>query len=155
MDAVLSKRPLPTDCQSDRKIFRSVLFKSASHHTPIGRHRFHEEPVSVEILGVMNKRNGIYKRDPTSHELDLIMTSRIASIYKRKKWRGLVETMEQKTVLPSCRGLLKVVEEQSHADNDAITFNRIPFLTPTSKLARHTSSNETRLVTRETLGDGT
>ena len=34
VEAALSKRSLPTDCQRDEKIFRTILFKAASHHIP-------------------------------------------------------------------------------------------------------------------------
>ena len=53
VEAALSKRSLPTDCQRDEKIFRTVLLKAASHHIPTGRHRLYEEPVPAEILDVM------------------------------------------------------------------------------------------------------
>ena len=35
VDAALSKRSLPTDCQRDEKIFRTILLKAASHHIPL------------------------------------------------------------------------------------------------------------------------
>ena len=38
VETALSKRSLPTDCQSDAKIFRTVLLKPASHHIATGRH---------------------------------------------------------------------------------------------------------------------
>ena len=50
VEATLSKRSLPTDCQRDEKILRTILFKAASPHIPTGRHRLHEEPVPAEIL---------------------------------------------------------------------------------------------------------
>ena len=69
VDATLSKHSLPTDCQKDEKIFRTVLLKAASQHIPTGRHRFHEESVPAEILDVMNRRDDLRKRDPTSPEV--------------------------------------------------------------------------------------
>ena len=69
VEAALSKRSLPTDCRRDEKIFRTVLFKAASHHIPTGRHSLYEEPVPAEILDVMNRRDDLPKRDPTSPEL--------------------------------------------------------------------------------------
>ena len=36
VEAALGKRSLPTDCQRDEKIFRTVLLKAASHQTPWG-----------------------------------------------------------------------------------------------------------------------
>ena len=50
LEAALGKRSLPTDCQRDEKIPRTILLKAASHHIPTGRHRLHEEPVPAEIL---------------------------------------------------------------------------------------------------------
>ena len=69
VETALSKRSLPTDCQRDEKIFRTVLLKVASHHIHTGRHRLHEEPVPAEILDVMTRRDDLRKRDPTSPEL--------------------------------------------------------------------------------------
>ena len=65
VETALSKRFLPTDCQRDEKIFRTVLLKAASHHIPTGRHRLHEEPVPAEILDVMTRRYDLRKRDLT------------------------------------------------------------------------------------------
>ena len=39
VEAALSKRLLPTDCQRDEKILRTILLKAASYHIPTGRHR--------------------------------------------------------------------------------------------------------------------
>ena len=65
VEATLSKRSLPTDCQRDEKIFRTVLLNATSFHIPTGQHRLHEEPVPAEILDVMTKRDDLRKRDPT------------------------------------------------------------------------------------------
>ena len=89
VEAALSKRSLPTDCQRDEKIFRTILLKAASHHIPTGRHRLHEEPVPEEILDVMNRRDDLRKRDPTSPELPRMnkdIQNRIC-VHKRQKWR--------------------------------------------------------------------
>ena len=56
VEAALSKPFLPTECQRDEKIFRTILLKAASHHIPTGRHRLHEEHVPAEILNVMTRR---------------------------------------------------------------------------------------------------
>ena len=69
VEAALIKRSLPTDCQRDEKIFCTILLKAASHHIPPRRHRLHEEPVPVEILDMMNRRDDLCKRDPISPEL--------------------------------------------------------------------------------------
>ena len=68
VEDALSNRYLPTHCQRD-EIFRTVLLKAASHHIPTGRHRLHEESVPAETLYVMNRRDALRKRCPTSHEL--------------------------------------------------------------------------------------
>ena len=74
VDAVLSNHSLPTDCQRDEKIFRTVLLKVASHHIPTGRHRLHEEPVPADILYVKNRRDDLQKRYPTCCCLPIPMT---------------------------------------------------------------------------------
>ena len=165
VEAALSKRSLPTDCQRDEKIFRTILLKAASHHIPTGRHRLHEEPVPAEILDVMNRRDDLRKRDPTSPELPRMnkdIQNRIC-VHKRKKWRDFVETMDQKTDVTKLWRTIKGIDGRAkrEAENVAITFNGISFSSSkqlatkfnqqfnTSKLGRHTSSRETRVVTRE------
>ena len=64
VEAALSKRSLPTDCQRDKKIFLTVLLKAASQHILTGSHRLHAEPVPAEIMDVMNRRDDLGKRDP-------------------------------------------------------------------------------------------
>ena len=61
VEAAQTKCSLPTDCQRDEKIFRTVLLKAASHHIPTRRHRLHEEAVPAEILDVMNRRDDLRK----------------------------------------------------------------------------------------------
>ena len=79
VEAALSKRSLPTECQIDEKIFRTVLLKAESYHMHIGR-QTPWEPVPAEILDVMNRRDDLRKRDPPHLNCqDLIMTSRTAS----------------------------------------------------------------------------
>ena len=97
VETALSKRSLPTDCQRDGKIFRTVLLKASSHHIPTGR--LHEEPVPAEILDVMTRRDDLRKRDHTSPELPRLnydIQNRIYA-YKRQTWRDFVETVDQKT----------------------------------------------------------
>ena len=165
VEAALSKHSGPTVCQRDEKIFRTVLLNAASHHIPTGRHRLHEEAVPAEILDVMNRRDDLRKRDPTSPELlrlNKTIQNRIC-VHKRKKWRDFVETMDQKTDVTKLWRTIKGIDgrEKGEADNGAITFNGISFSSSkqlatkfnqqfnTSKLDRHTSSRETRVVTRE------
>ena len=86
VEAALSNRSLPTECQKDEKIFRTVLLKAASH---TGRHSLHEEPVPEEIQDVMNRRDDLRKIDPNSSELPRLnkdIQNRIC-VHKRKKWR--------------------------------------------------------------------
>ena len=146
-------------------IFRTILLKAASHHIPTGRHRLHEEPVPAEILDVMNRRDDLRKRDPTSPELPRMnkdIQNRIC-VHKRKKWRDFVEIMDQKTDVTKLWRTIKGIDGRAkrEAENVAITFNGISFSSSkqlatkfnqqfnTSKLGRHTSSRETRVVTRE------
>ena len=162
----MSKRSLPTDCQRDEKIFRTILLKAASHHIPTGRHRLHEEDIPVEILDVMNRRDDLCKRDTTSPELPRLnkaIQNRIC-VHKRQKWRDFVETMDQKTDVTKLWRTIKGIDGRAkrEAENEPITFNGISLSSSkqlatkfnqqfnTSKLGRHTSSRETRVVTRET-----
>ena len=166
METAPSKCSLPTDCQRHEKIFRTVLLKAASHHILTGRHRLHEEPVPTEILDVMTRRDDLRKRDPTSPELprrNYDIPNRIYK-HKRQKWRDFVETLDQKTDVTKLWRTIKGIDGRAKrkADNEAITFNGILLSSSkqlptkfnqqfnTSKLGRHTSSSETRLVTRET-----
>ena len=125
--AALSKRSLPTDCQRDEKIFRTVLLKAASHHIPTGRHRLHEEHVPAEILDVMNRRDDLRKRDPTSPKLSRLnkdIQNRIC-VHKRQKWRDFVETMDQQTDLTRLRKTIKVIDGRAkrETENEAIIYN--------------------------------
>ena len=149
-----------------RIYFFTVLLKAASHHIPTGCHRHHEEPVPAEILYVMNRRDYLRKRDPTSPELPKLnkaIQNRIC-VHKRQKWSDFVETMDQRTDLTKLWRTIKGLygRAKREAENEAITFNGISFSSSkqlatkfnqqfnTSKLDRHTSSRETRVVTRET-----
>ena len=149
VETALSKRSLPTDCQRDEKIFRTDLLKAASHHIPTGQHRLYVEPVPEEILDVMTRRDDIQNR---------------IYAYKRQKWRDFVETLDQKTNVTKLWRTIKGIDGRAkcEAENKAITFNGILFSSSkqlatkfnqqfnTSKLGRHTSSSDIRLVTRET-----
>ena len=84
VEAALSQRSLPTDCQRDEKIFRTVLLKAASHHIPTGRHRLHEEPVPTEILDVMTRPDDPCNRNPTSPELPRLNYDTQNHIYAHK-----------------------------------------------------------------------
>ena len=120
---------------------------------------------------MMNRRDDLRKRDPASPELPILnkdIHNRIC-VHKRQKWRDFVETMDEKTDLTKLWRTIKGIygRPKREAENEAITFNGISFLSSkqlatkfnqqfnTSKLGRHTSSRETRVVTRETIGDGT
>ena len=128
MEAALSKRSLPTDCQRDEKILRTILLKAASHHIPTGRHILHEEPVPAEILDVMTRRDDLRKRDRTSPELPRLNKD----IQKRiceQKWRDFVENIEHKTDITKLWRTIKRIDGRAKrtAENEAISFNRISF----------------------------
>ena len=93
VEAVLSKCSLPTDCQRDEKTFRTVLLKAALYHIPTGRHRLHEEPVPADILDVMNRRDDLRTRHPTSPELPRLNKAiqNHICVHKRQKWRTKME----------------------------------------------------------------
>ena len=148
VEAALSKRSLPTDCQRDERLFRTVLLKAASHHIPTGRHKLHEEHVPADILYVMTRRDDPRKRDRTSPELPrLNYDIHNQKTYATKLWRTI-------------KGIDGRAKRE--AEKESITFNGNSFSSSkqltarfkqqfnTSKLGRHTSSSETRLVTRET-----
>ena len=102
------------------------------------------------------------KRDFTSHELPILNYDIQNRMYahKRQKWRDFVETLDQKTDVTKLWRTIKGIDAcaQREAENEAVTSNGILFSSSkqlatkfnTSKLGRHTSSSETRLVTRET-----
>ena len=108
VEATLSKRSLPTDCQRDDKICRTVLLKTASHHILTGRHRLHEEPVPANILDVMTRRDNLCKRDPTSLELPRLNYGIHNCIYVHKR-----KTMESFLLRPwTRRQIHQAVENQ-------------------------------------------
>ena len=115
---------------------------------------------------MVTRRDDLRKRDPTSHELPRLNYNIQNRIYahKRQTWRHFVETLDQKTDVTKLWITIKGIDGRAtrEAENETITFNRISFSPSkqlatkfnqqfnTSKLGRHTSSSETRLVTRET-----
>ena len=131
MEAALSKRSFPTDCQKDEKILRTILLKAASHHIPTGWRRLHEEPVPVEILDVMTRRDNLCKRDYTSSELPKLnkdIQTRICE-RKHKKWRDFVENMDHKIENTKLWRTIKGIDGRAKrmAENEAISFNGISF----------------------------
>ena len=132
MEIALSKRSLPTDCQRDEKIFRTVVLEAASQYILTGRHRIHEEPVPAEILDVMTRRDDLRKRDPASPELPRLNYDIQNRIYahKRQTWRNFVETLDQKTDVTKLWRTIKGIDGRAkrEAENEAITFNGISFL---------------------------
>ena len=89
--------------------------------------------------------------------------TRITNEHKRQKWRQFVETLGHKTDPTQLWRTIKAIYGKStpKTENDAITFNGSHLSSPeqianyfnrqvtTSKLGRHTSSRDTRLVSRE------
>ena len=153
VETALSKHSLPTYCQRDEDIFRTVLLKVASHHIPTGRHILHEEPAPAEIMHVMTRRDDLCKRDPTSPELHRLNYDIQNRIYAHNRQTDVTKLW---ITIKGIDGRAK-----REAENEAITFNGISFSLSkqlatkfnqqfnTSKLGKHTSSSETRLVTRE------
>ena len=93
------------------------------------------------------------------------MTSRTASTHtKGKHGTYFVETLDQKTDVTMLWRTIQGIDGRAkrEAENEAVTFNGISFSSSkqlatkfnqqfnTSKFRKHTSSSETRLVTRET-----
>ena len=115
---------------------------------------------------MVNRRDDLRKRDPTSSELlrlNKTIQNRIC-VHKRQKWRDFDETMDQKTDVTKLWRTIKGIDGRAkrEAENEAITFKGNSFSMSkqlatnfnqqftTSKLGRHTSSRETRVVTRGT-----
>ena len=157
----LSKRRLPSNCQKGEKILRTIILKAASRHIPSGRHRINTEPVPAEILEKMRARDDLRSRDPTSPGNDEI--TRTTNEHRRNTWRQFVETLDHRTDPSKLWRTIKAIDGKSppKAENEAITFGDIQVSSPkqisnyfnrqftTSKLGRHTSSRETRIVSRE------
>ena len=115
---------------------------------------------------MMTRRDDLRKRDPTSPDLPRLDYDIHNRIYaqKRQTLRDCVETLDQKTDVTKLWRTIKGIDGRAkrEADNVAITFNGSSFSSSkqlaarfnqqfnTSKLGRHTSSSETRLVTSET-----
>ena len=118
--AALRKRSLPTDCQRDEKILRTILLKSASHHIPTGRHRLHEEPVPAEILDVMTRRDDLRKRDRTSSELPRLNKDILKRICDHKRI-NFVDNMDHKTDITKLWRTIKEIDGRAKrtAENEA------------------------------------
>ena len=119
---------------------------------------------------MMTRQDDLRKRDCTSPELPRLnkdIQKRICE-HKRKKWRDFVENIDHKSDNTKLWRTIKGIDGRAKrtAENEAISFNGISFSSSTqlaakfnkqfnkqfntSKLGRHSSSRETRLVTRET-----
>ena len=161
----LRSRHLPTDCQKDEKLFRATLLKAASHHIPTGRRKLNTQHVPAEILAMMEERDDLRKRDPTSPLLTPLNDeiTRVTSDHKRRKWREFVESIDHKTDSAKLWRTIKGIEGKSKpmAENEAITFNGNSSTSnkliadnfnrqfTTSKLGKHSSSRRTRQVSRD------
>ena len=161
----LDSYPQPENCQKDEKIFRNVLLKAASHHIPSGRHRVNPNPVPAEILAKMTERDELRKQDPSSPDLHRLNNdiTRAISNHKQQKWREFVETLDNKTDNTKLWRTIKGIEGEAkpQAENESISFNGTPSSSPkrladnfnrqftTSKLGSHSSTKETRTISRE------
>ena len=166
IEETLSTEPDPTDCQQGEKILRAAILKSASHHIPSGRHKLdHTEGLPADIVDMMSARDDLRSRDPTSPALSQMNDeiNQAKNRHKRDKWRMFVETLDHKSASSKLWRTIKTLDGKSTqtAENEAITFNGSQVSSPkqianrfneqftTSKLGRHNSSRETRLVSRE------
>ena len=152
---------------------RAIILKAASHHIPSGRHRINTESVPTEILEKMRTRDDLRSRDPTSPALPDMNDeiTRTTNKHKRQKWRQYVETLDHKTDPTKLWRTMNAIVGRSmpKAENKAITFDGSPVTSSkqianyfnrqftnyfnrqftTSNLGGHTSSRDTRLVSRE------
>ena len=166
IEEALSTEPNPTDCQQGEKILRAAILKAASHHIPSGRHKLdHTEALPADIVDMMSARDDLRSRDPTSPALSQMNDeiNQAKNRHKRDKWRTFVETLDHKSAFSKLWRTIKTLDGKSTqtAENEAITFNGSQVSSPkqianrfneqftTSKLGRHNSSRETRLVSRE------
>ena len=131
----------------------AIILKVASHHIPYGRHRLNTEPVLTEILKRMRARDDLRSRDSTTPTLPKMKDeiTRITNEHKRQEWRQFVETLDHKTDTTKLWRTIKAIDGKSTPQVSSPKqignyFNR---QFTTSKLGRHTSSRETRLVSRE------
>ena len=144
---------------------RAIILKAASHHILTGRHEINTEPVPAEILDLTKERDELRQRDHTSPELQRLNEeiTRTTTAHKQAKWKQFVETMDHKTDSSKLWRMIKAIDGKSttSAENEAIVFNEKPTSSPkdiankfnkqftTSKLGIHSSSHETRYVSRE------
>ena len=144
---------------------RIIILKAASRHIPSGRHRINTEPVPTEILEKMRARDDLRSRDPNSPALQQMNDeiTRTTNEHRRNTWRQFVETLDHRTDPSKLWRTIKAIDGKSppKAENEAIIFGDIQVSSPkqianyfnrqftTSKLGRHTSSRETRIVSRE------
>ena len=128
----LSNRPLPSDCQKDEKILRSIILKTASHHIPTGRHKLNTEPVPAEVLDLTKKRDDLRQRDHTSPELQRINDEikRATTAHKQAKWKQFVETLDHKTNSSKLWRTIKAIDGKSKptVENEAIVFQPETYL---------------------------
>ena len=113
----------------------------------------------------MRARDDLRSRDPTSPALQQMNDeiTRTTNEHRRNTWRQFVETLDHRTDPSKLWRTIKAIDGKSRpkAENEAITFGIIQVSSPkqianhfnrqftTSKLGRHTSSRETRIVSRE------
>ena len=113
----------------------------------------------------MRARYDLRSRDTTSPALQLMNDEITRTTYehRRKTCIQFVETLDHRTDPSKLWRTIKAIDGKSplKADNEAITFNDFQVSSPkhisnyfnrqftTSKIGRHTSSLETRLVSRE------
>ena len=160
----LSKRRLPTNCQKGKKILRTIILKASAQHIPSGRHRINTEPVPGEILERMRTRDDLRCRYPTSPALQQMNDeiTRTTNEHRRKTWTPFVETLDHRTDSSKLWRTIKAIDGKSppKAENEAITFDDSSIFPKAdcqlfqqtvhqTKLGSHTSSLETRIVSRE------
>ena len=113
----------------------------------------------------MRPRDDLRSRDPTSPAMEQINDgiTRTTNEHRRNTWRQLVETLDHRTDPSKRWRTIKAIDVKSQpkVENEAITFDDTQISSPkqianyfkrqftTSKLGRHTSSRETRIVSRE------
>ena len=156
-----SKLQIPTDIYKAEKCFRRIINQASKKCIPHGRIKEIIPEIPAEAVTKMKERDEIRKISPTSlqiGELNIEIDTAIKD-YKRSKWREKVESIGRKTDSGKLFKLIKGLNGQpAPKDNQGIRFKG-KIISVASKIAdgfnkqfssvkRHTSSKETRKITK-------
>ena len=161
--SLVCKRRLPNNCHKGEKILRAMILTAASHHIPSGRHQLNTDLVPTEILEKMRARDDLRSRDSPSPALQEMndKITRIMNDIKDKSGDSLLRCWTIRQTLQNSGEISIDGKSTPKDENEEITIDDFQVSPPkqivhyfnrqftTSKLGRHTSSRENRLVYRE------